>query len=191
MMKQPLVINFTGGPGAGKSTAAAQTFALLKYSGVNCELITEYAKDKVWEQSLKVLENQVYVLGKQYHRMASVGTQVDVIVTDSPLLLSLVYGAAESAAFKALVLDLHHRFNNWNFFMERCRAYSPVGRLQTEPEARLVDDRVLLAFSVAKVPVIKMPAVEATPVIIAAWVEHFLEQGNVPEWDVTNTPVLA
>lgn len=41
------VVNLFAQPGAGKSTGAAYIFAKLKMAGVNAELITEFAKDKV------------------------------------------------------------------------------------------------------------------------------------------------
>ena len=43
------VINFYGGPGTGKSVQAAATYCALKKQGLNCELVTEYAKDKLWD----------------------------------------------------------------------------------------------------------------------------------------------
>ena len=55
-----LVINLFGAPGAGKSTAAAYIFANLKMKGINCELITEYEKDKLYEGSVEVFNNQLY-----------------------------------------------------------------------------------------------------------------------------------
>lgn len=42
-----LVVNMFGAPGAGKSTGAAYIFSKLKMAGVNAELVTEFAKDKV------------------------------------------------------------------------------------------------------------------------------------------------
>lgn len=44
-----LVVNPFGIPGAGKSAGAAYVFSKLKMKGVNAELVTEYAKDMVWE----------------------------------------------------------------------------------------------------------------------------------------------
>lgn len=44
-----LVVNLYGAPCAGKSTAAAYIFSRLKMAGVNCELITEFAKDMVYD----------------------------------------------------------------------------------------------------------------------------------------------
>lgn len=84
-----LVVNLFGVPGAGKSTGAAYVFSMLKMRGINVEYIPEYAKDKVWEDNTEVFKNQAYVFGKQSFRMSRCKDKVDVIVTDSPLLLSL------------------------------------------------------------------------------------------------------
>lgn len=56
-VKKTIVCNYFSGPGAGKSTLAAATFAKLKMLGVNCELVTEFAKDKTWEKNFTVLSN--------------------------------------------------------------------------------------------------------------------------------------
>lgn len=42
------IINIWAGPGAGKSTTAAETFALCKKAGLGVELRTEYVKDWAW-----------------------------------------------------------------------------------------------------------------------------------------------
>lgn len=101
-----LVVNFYAGPGTGKSTVAAHVFALLKWRGMNVEMALEYAKDKVWEESLAVLSNQIYVLGKQIHRVNRLVGQVDIVLTDAPLGHSLYYGKhGTSPEFKAMVLE--------------------------------------------------------------------------------------
>ena len=51
-LEKPLVVNLFAGPGTGKSTAAAQIFQALKWQRFSCELVTEFAKEKVWEESL-------------------------------------------------------------------------------------------------------------------------------------------
>ena len=60
-------------------------------AGVNAELVTEFAKDKVWEESKAVFQNQQYIFGKQYFRLTRLEGKVDVVVTDSPILLSAYY----------------------------------------------------------------------------------------------------
>ena len=86
-----IVVNLFGGPGSGKSTGAAYIFSQLKMAGINCELITEYAKDKTWEKNMTALDCQEYILGKQSYRMKRCADKVDVIVTDSPLPIGLFF----------------------------------------------------------------------------------------------------
>ena len=38
--------------------------------GINAELITEFAKDKVWENNEDVFKNQAYLFGKQSFKMS-------------------------------------------------------------------------------------------------------------------------
>ena len=54
-----IVVNLFAGPGSGKSTTCAGVFSKLKLIGINCEMALEYAKDKVWENSLDVLNDQI------------------------------------------------------------------------------------------------------------------------------------
>lgn len=133
------VINLFAGPGAGKSTTAAGVFYKLKSAGVDCEYIQEFAKDMTWEERHLALNNQPYIFGKQYHRMCRVGDKVDVIVTDSPLLLSLYYNRGALKSLDALVRECSHRFFSLDFFIERMKKYNPNGRNQTEEQAKAID----------------------------------------------------
>ena len=148
-MSKPLVVNLFGGPGAGKSTTAAGVFTLLKMHGVNTELITEFAKDLTWEKREKTLNNQLYVFGKQYHRMWRVMDQVDVIVTDSPLLLSLCYG--DDSVDETHVCRIFDKFRNRNFFIERDENYRRIGRPQTKEEAINIDKHIMRVLKKCKI----------------------------------------
>jgi len=140
--KKTLVVNLLSGPGVGKSTCMAGVFSELKLRGVNCEQAPEFAKEKVWEGSWDVLSNQIYVFGKQLHAIHRLIGKVDVIVTDSPILLSIIYGKNEGQKFRDLVLEVHNRFDNFNVFLRRLKKYNPSGRLQTEDEAKEKDDQI-------------------------------------------------
>lgn len=136
-MKSPLIVNLAGAPGAGKSTGAAYIFYKLKAAGVNAELITEFAKDKTWEHNDVALSTQIYILGKQYYRLARCMDQVDVIVTDSPILLSILYGehCFYSSEMSSLVKKLWKENNNLLYFIDRVKKYNPAGRSQTAEES--------------------------------------------------------
>lgn len=140
---KPLVVNLFAEPGAGKSTLAAGIFYELKMRGLNVELVREYAKDKVWEGSFAILDDQVYVFGKQLHRMNIVAKQVSVTITDSPVALSLYYDRTGNEEFKALIMKCHGTFDNMNYFIHRKKAYNPIGRMQTEDEAKEVSVEIL------------------------------------------------
>lgn len=137
--KKPLVINLFGAPGAGKSTGAAIVFAELKKRGVNAELVTEFAKDKTWEGNAIALGCQEYVFGKQSYRLARCRADVDVIVTDSPLPLSLLYmsdpALTKDGAFREVVMNVFNSYNNLNYYVNRVKPYNPKGRNQTESES--------------------------------------------------------
>ena len=137
MDKQVCLINLFGQPGAGKSTLAAYVFAKLKMMGINCELVTEFAKDKVWEKNNEALSNQIYIFAKQYYRITRCVGKVDVIITDSPLFLSPFYNKDPDIdePLKELVSKIVAKYDNLNYFLRRVKKYNPVGRLQTEAES--------------------------------------------------------
>ncbi|MFW6008239.1 MAG: AAA family ATPase [archaeon] len=177
-MKKTIIINLFGGPCAGKSTNAAGVFYELKTKGVNCELITEYAKDKVWEESLHTLDNQLYVFAKQYHRIFRVHDKVDIIVTDAPLLLSLYYGNHLSDNFKNLVKETVNQFNNVNFFLNRIKKYNPIGRLQTEDEAKGIDVNLKEIFKENNIPYYDINGDDEASKIIANTIYEMVKENN-------------
>ena len=140
-MNKPIVVNLFSGPGCGKSSGAAYIFAKLKMHGVNCEFVTEFAKDKTWEHNMDALSNQAYVFGNQCYRMSRCADQVDVIVTDSPLALSVVYNENPTlgSLFNQVVLNVFNSYNNFNFMLKRTKPYNPIGRNQTEEESKEID----------------------------------------------------
>lgn len=142
MKDNTLIINLIGGPGSGKSTTASSVFYELKKKGINCEMALEFAKDKVWEESFKTMDDQIYIFGKQFHKIWRLKDKVDVIITDSPLLLSIYYNKEKSDYFNDFIIEQYNRFNNKLFFIERNNDYQVEGRLQTIDEAKQIDKDV-------------------------------------------------
>lgn len=134
-----IVVNMYAGPGAGKSTLAAALFAFLKMRGYNVEMALEFAKDKVWENSLDVLKNQFYIFGKQHHRIFRLLDKVEVIITDSPLLISLLYDQTNNVHFREMVKFEYNRLTNLDVFINRNKDYNPEGRLQSPHESEQLD----------------------------------------------------
>lgn len=137
-MSRTLVVNFFGAPGSGKSTMTADLFAKLKWAGIDCEIVSEFAKDLVWENRSDTFEDQVYIFAKQNHRIFRLNNRVKVIITDSPLAQSIFYDSSKSLEFKKLVLDIFNSYNNMNYYVNRKKAYNPNGRNQTEDESNKI-----------------------------------------------------
>lgn len=153
-MKNPLVINLMGAPGAGKSTAAAYIFSQLKMAGINAELVTEFAKDKVWEENPSPFKDQLYMTAKQEYRQSRCKDKVSVIITDSPLLLGIYYNKNPELTenFDKMVLDVFNSYNNVTYFINRVKVYNPVGRHQNEVESDQVAKDLQQLLKKYKIP---------------------------------------
>ena len=146
------VVNLFAGPGAGKSTLAAEVFAKLKKKGHNCELVTEYAKDKYWDNHHAIFENQVYIFAKQLQRIRRLEGKVDFVITDSPLLLQKHYYMASmpnwtdkaDQLYLKFVTEVSKTFDNVNILLQRNLefGYQEVGRFQTLDEAIAIDKKM-------------------------------------------------
>ena len=142
---ETLHVNLWAGPGTGKSTIAAEIFGKLKWAKIDCELINEYAKELVWEESQNKLGNQIYVFGKQLHKHYIINGKVKVAITDSPLPLGCIYDEGKTKHLKDLVLSEFNKMNNMNIYLIRTKEYNPNGRNQTYEEA-LVKDKEIEEF---------------------------------------------
>lgn len=138
-----IIVNLFGQPCAGKSTVRADVFRCLKQQGVNCEEVYETAKKLSWTKRHKELTSQPYIMGKQLRDLEVLIGQVDVIVTDSPLLLCEFYNRKYRAghypaAFGQFVIEQFIAMGGVNYFLKPAGAYNPAGRNQDEVEAELI-----------------------------------------------------
>ena len=141
-MKNTLHINLFGGPGTGKSTIAAELFSKLKWNKMDSELISEYAKQIVWEESFSKLSNQIYLFAKQHKRHIILNGKVDYVVTDSPLIMGTVYDKNDTKHLQELIFSEFNKFENLNIFLIRDKEYNPNGRTQTYDEAIQKDNEI-------------------------------------------------
>jgi nicotinamide riboside kinase len=139
MTTDTIVINLIGSPGTGKSTIASELFAKMKWGGYDVELVSEYAKELVWEERTETIKNEVYLFGKQHHRMFRLLGKVKYIITDRPLILSNLYNDVygdKSPEFSNLVLHEVNKMKNMNILLERVKPYVNKGRNQTEEQSK-------------------------------------------------------
>lgn len=122
------------------------------------ELVTEFAKDKVWENNMAALNNQAYVFGEQSYRLSRCKGQVDVIITDSPLPLSILYNTDASLTenFNKSVMDVFHSYDNMNYLLHRTKPYNPVGRRHTEEESDALQESIMDLLRNRKIPYIEV-----------------------------------
>ncbi len=144
------VVNLFGGPCVGKSKIAYGLCSKLKDLHINCELVTEVAKDYTYEKSSR-LKCQPLVTGEQTFRVERLLDTVDFIVTDSPILLGSIYSVNYPESINKYITDLFNMFNNVNYLLSREEGYSPVGRNQTREEAEEIDLGVIGILEMNKI----------------------------------------
>jgi hypothetical protein len=144
MNKDLKVINLWAGPGTGKSTTAAGLFNLMKLQQYSVELVTEYAKQLVWEkQHPTTFDNQLLLLAKQDQKQRILVNQVNYCISDSPILMCLTYMPKDYyPSFKELTKEIFNSYENYNFFLRRVKSYDPRGRNQTYEEALVKDQEI-------------------------------------------------
>lgn len=168
------VINLFAGPGAGKSTTAAGLFHIMKQDGYKVELVTEYAKDIVWADRHKELDDQLYISAKQHHRIFLLRDKVDYCITDSPLLLCLVYNRMMPSSFEPFIKDLFHEYDNIAVVLQRTKPYVLFGRTQTEEQAGELDRQIhsLVYSQVPPNKIIEANGDWTAPRHILDWIER-------------------
>jgi len=149
------IINLFGGPGSGKSTIAAGLFYEMKLLHLNVELVSEYAKYLYYDKRLEnMMERQEYIYAKQHAMIQSLTDKVDYIVTDSPILLSVVYPDVNRHlyntppwpaldCFKDLVRKQFSFYDNVNIWLNRPDIFQVEGRLQNKEQSEWVDSLIL------------------------------------------------
>lgn len=125
----------------------------MKLQNINVELVTEYAKDCVYEKQFDLLNNdQLMVLAQQNRRLQAIeesNENVQYVITDSPLLLGKIFADKHNysrnfISFQNLVVDLFESYDNINLVLTRDNVkYQSEGRLESLSEAMNIDKLIL------------------------------------------------
>jgi len=144
--KRTLVVNLFAGPGAGKTTCAWLIAGALKKQNIETEYVPEYAKELVWDGNTELLDgtfvHQSELLHEQNRRIERLVGKVDVVVTDSPIILGAMYIKEQREDFNAAAMVRHNRYNNFNLFVNRGAHFEQSGRIHNLQESRAIDTEV-------------------------------------------------
>lgn len=164
-------INLFGGPGTGKSTTAAGLFSLMKSDGYKVELTQEFAKDLVYEESFKILQDQFFVTANQNHKAFKLYGKVDYVIHDSPLLLGLAYSryiGKLKDAYEQFVVELFRSYKGTNVFLVRdtdAHPFQQYGRNQDLDESITIDNEIKDLLVKHSIPFIEVPVASAISTI--------------------------
>lgn len=140
-----IVLNYYGGPAVGKSYQSAVSYTLLKKKGYRVELVGEYAKELIYEQSLVNIHDQLYLFAEQSHRLRRLDRSgIEIAVCDSPLLLNIIYNQSEDKdIFDKLVLNEYNKYSNFNYLIQRNKLfYVGTDRIHSYKESAEKDKEI-------------------------------------------------
>jgi len=107
------------------------------------------------------------MFAKQYHRIYRLMNQVDVVVTDSPILLTPIYDLERRQTLKNLVLEEFNKVHNFNIFLTRKKKYQPKGRNQNEEQAKEKDREIKTFLEENGIPYVQIDGTnESVDVIV-------------------------
>lgn len=144
-------INLYGGPGTRKSSLAAYIYSQLKGMKIRVELVQEFVKTWAYEKRQPSSFDQLYLFARQL-RMEDIVLRngVDLVITDSPIGLSIcysqAYGFVQWPALTILAQEFERTYPSLNLFFDRSGTeYEEHGRFQKEEDAIKID-KVILAY---------------------------------------------
>ena len=166
-MKETLVINLIGGPCSGKSTVAAELFARLKKMGIHCELVSEYIKDRIYEENQTMPKNQIAIFGMEHYNISNKLGKVDVIVHDGSFINNIIYKTEENKYFDDLIISEYKRFWNLDFFIKRGNIeFETYGRIHNLKQSKELDKTIKETYDNYELSYIEVESRDAVDKII-------------------------
>lgn len=142
-----LLINVYGSPATGKSYTAEHLAAMLKDAGIECELVTEYATELIHQGRTDELKDQVVVTGEQLRREQAALNHANIVITDSPTALGIIYApehqkaalhdiAAQSDKIPHINILLRHDY-------ESLATFSMNGRIHDKEQSLAIQEQLI------------------------------------------------
>ena len=184
-----ICLNFFGGPGVGKSTAAAKMFYELKTRDVRCELVGEFAKELVYNRAYSVMGDQLYLFAEQAHRLRMLEQYgVQIAICDSPLLLAPVYGQKEDLT--SLAIAENDKYNNINYVIARHDHFLKADKRSTKlSEAKQKDLQILALLRSHSIPYeLIYDVLDIEPNVIDAIAKAAKQEENVKKPPMPDEP---
>lgn len=148
ILMKTILINALAGPCGGKTTSCWEIAAALKRRGIIVEYVSEYTKELVYDKNWVLLdgslEHQQEILKEQKKRQDRLYGQVQVIVTDAPLLFNIIYLEDRPKWYVEKVLDIYNSYNSLNIFIKRDKnKFTHIGRNHNLEESIEKDKEIL------------------------------------------------
>lgn len=146
-------INFYGGPGSGKSTAALYTAAKFKKRGYRAELAREYVKHWTYYSRVPTAWDQIHIFGQQIQEESILlENGIEVAVVECPLVLGAWHSNSLNPELTPYLLGLARKFDEAfppiNVFLDRGELdFDPLGRFSAHNKDTIEElDRSLYSF---------------------------------------------
>jgi len=138
-------INLYGGAGCGKSITATNIRAQLGFKGYDIELVDECIKDWTYIPRIPKDCDSFYLQAGQIQKEdIRLRAGVDLIVSDSPLMLQYFYAYHHKVPLqepmRLAALEFEKLYPALHIFIDReDKFYDEVGRYETLPQAKRID----------------------------------------------------
>jgi tRNA uridine 5-carbamoylmethylation protein Kti12 len=181
-MSKAKLIAFYGGPGSGKSSFAYRLTGEMKANHINCELVTEVAKDVTWDGNFDQLKNQLFIAGKQFDRIRRLEDKVDYIIMDAGLLQNIPYFKDEryKKELTQIMINIHNSYETINYFVHRSteNKYDENGRKEGIDESLMIDDETLSILRNQRVRFTEIYPAAGTIFTILSSIEQDIRNGK-------------
>lgn len=146
------IINFYGGPAAGKSTISKLLYEKMHEMRIFEEIafVNEFATELILKGEAHKLKDQMFVTGGQIDKLKTHIGKAPIVITDSPLQLGRVYSSLEQFNEVSSLIDATlENTNEINIVIERNLdfPFETYGRVHTLEESIEKDKELLFMLS--------------------------------------------